>query len=124
MNRSEYKAYFDEIIDFCKTNDIRCHPAEYHAYRRRLIEIANDQSLDLSIRQDAGSIQRNLKWTFNSIVGSGSGDRSKLSDLYTGHRNLTTACMNKVTQLAERFAFKPQPLVQGIKHYYAVAHGA
>lgn len=124
MNHGEYKAYFDGIIEFCKTNDIRNYPTEYYAYRRRLIEIANDQSLDLSIRQDASSIQRNLKWTFNSVYGCGDSNSGKLSELYTGHRTLTTACMNKVTQLAERYAFKPQPLVQGIKHYYAVTHGA
>lgn len=123
MNRNEYKAYFDGVIEFCNTNDIRNHPTEYYAYRRRLIEIANDESLDPSIRGDASSIQRNLKWTFNSVVGCGGSNRNKLSELYSGHKTLTTACMNKVTQLAERFAFKPQPLVQGIKHYYAVNHG-
>lgn len=120
MTREEYKVYFDAIIDFCKVNDIRNHPTEYYAYRRRLIEIANDESLDPSIRGDASAIQRNLKWTFNSVVGRGNRNRGKLSKLYTGHHTLTTACMNKVTQLAERFAFKPQPLVTEIKNYYAV----
>lgn len=121
MNRNEYKAFFDAITEFCKTNDIRNHPTKYYTYRRRLIEIANDESLDPSIRRDASSIQQNLKWTFYSVVGRGDSNRNKLSGLYAGHHTLTTACMNKVTKLAERFAFKPHPLVQGIKHYYARA---
>lgn len=126
MNREDFDKYIEEIRAFCKTHDIKDHPTEYFAYRRRLVEIANDTSIEIATRIDAYFLQSSIKWVFNCVTGTQIKKRLEQypeSTLYSGHRSLTRDCMTPVAKLATRFEFKPKPIVHDIKHYYAVNHG-
>ncbi|ABY63111.1 hypothetical protein ST201phi2-1p284 [Pseudomonas phage 201phi2-1] len=126
MNIEDFKNYQESIIEFCKANDIREFPETYFVYRKRLVEIANDKSIDNTVRINAAELHSQIKWTFNAVYGRGLADQLRKypeSTLYDNGQCLTTRCRTKVVQLAERFAFKPQPLVLGIKHYWALNNG-
>ncbi len=131
-NIESFKKYQNGIIEFCKQNELRDHPTKYFEFRKRLVELSQDESLEYSVRLDASMMQRTLSWMFNSVSGAqikqSNADARKEypeSTLYfnSSHDSLTSKCRAKVVQLASSFEFKPQPLVFGIKHYYGANHG-
>jgi len=127
MNIADFKNYQESIIEFCKANDIREFPETYFVYRKRLVEITNDPVNDDTVRFNAAELLNQIKWTFNAVYGRGLVDKLKKypeSTQYGSGQSLTTRCRAKVAQLAERFAFKPQPLALGVKHYWVLNNGS
>lgn len=126
MTGAELKAYCDEIVAFCKENDLRDHPTKYFEFRKVLMDVVSDESLDNAVRLDASVTQRSLSWLFNSVSGAQMKKRQPESSLYmsSNHECLTSKCRTGVTALATQFEFKLQPLVLGVKHYFGTGHKA
>jgi hypothetical protein len=92
--------------------------AEIIPMRKALAQMSRDESLTLQERYDLAMAAEACKHTINAVPLRARLKGYPESKLY-GHETLTSKCRAKVVKLAEKFAFKPQPLALGVKHYFA-----
>ena len=112
-----------ELLEKCSAllnaPDACNNAAEIIPMRRALVVMAGDVTLDIPTRRDLLLAAEQCKFTINTMPLREQLKGFPESKLY-GHETLTSKCRKPVLKLAKKFAFKPQPLVLGVKHYYAV----
>lgn len=121
ISEEDFEIVSQATKDLMDKSDFGQNIEAYLNQRKVLSRIANHPSNGNKVRTEALLLTDTLKWTFHSRSGKCSAPEDyKAIDI--GKGPLTEQCRVKpnalMLKLGRKFAFKREPLVKDIKHYY------